>query len=174
MTIDDEDDAPELTDEWFEGATLHEGGAPSRSRPKGRLDVLMDGMGVRLVPVYRRRQNAESHARGTMWEIYNRLGEGHLVTTVRCIRQTGSNKNELWSETIGAVSDVLEQRPRWIERGGALLDAFDTIDLRAMRLQATRLRPWEVRKTLRAFLFMELRQRLDTAIDGDLFGEEAA
>ncbi|MDE0924776.1 hypothetical protein [Aurantimonas coralicida] len=144
------------------------------SRPKGALDALLDGVGIRVRPVRHRRGPAETHARATLHEVRNRMGDGHLLLTLRCIRQTNGNRDELWSETIGAVSDVLEQRPRWIERGEALLDAFDTIDLRAMRLQATRLRPWEVRKTLRAFLFMELRQRLDTAIDGDLFGEEAA
>ena len=144
------------------------------ARAKGALDALLDGVGIRVRPVYRRRGPAETHARATLHEVRNRMGDGHLLLTLRCIRQTKSNRDELWSETIGAISDVLEQRPRWAERGGDLLDAFDTIDLRALRTQATRLRPWEVRKTLRAFIFVELRQRLDTTVDGDLFGEEAA
>lgn len=36
---------------------------------KGRLDTLLDGLGIKLVPVHRRRAPAQSHARGTMQEI---------------------------------------------------------------------------------------------------------
>ncbi|RFC66464.1 hypothetical protein DYI37_03210 [Fulvimarina endophytica] len=144
------------------------------SKPKGALDALLDGLGIKAIPVYRRRGHAQTHARGTLHEIRNKLGDGHLVTVLRCIRQTKGNRDELWSETIGAVSDVLEQRPRWVARGGDLLDAFDTIELRTLREEAVSLRPWPVRMTLRGFIYRELRQRLDTAIDGDLFGKEAA
>ncbi|WP_179213822.1 hypothetical protein [Rhizobium sullae] len=36
---------------------------------KGKLDALLDGLGIKLVPVYRRRAAAQSHARGMMHEI---------------------------------------------------------------------------------------------------------
>lgn len=144
------------------------------TRPKGALDTLLDGLGIKVVPIYRRRKPAQSHARATMHEIRNRLGDGHLVLTLRCIRQTKGNRDELWSETIGAVSDVLEQKPQWIDRMGELLDAFDTIPLGTMRRRAVLRRPWPVRQTMRAFLFDALEARMDNACDKDLFGEEAA
>jgi hypothetical protein len=131
------------------------------THPKGALDSLLDGLGIKLVPVYRRRLAAQSHARGTMHEIRNQHGDGHLIISLRCIRQTRNNRDELWSETIGAVSDILLQRPDWADRGGDLLDAFDNVPLGVLRGKAVKLRPWEVRKTLRCFLY----ERLETLLD---------
>ncbi|MEC5293805.1 MULTISPECIES: BrnA antitoxin family protein [unclassified Aurantimonas] len=50
-TWTDPDDAPELTDDWFEGATLHEGGVvkrlpgqrgPGKKRPKESVTLRLD------------------------------------------------------------------------------------------------------------------------------------
>lgn len=131
------------------------------TKPKGQLDALLDGLGIKLVPVYRRRAAAQSHARGTMHEIRNTYGDGHLVFTLRCIRQTKNNRDELWSETIGAISDILVQRPDWAERAGELLDAFDTIPLGVLRGKAVQRRPWPVRATLRTLIYEALEARLD-------------
>lgn len=142
------------------------------SNPKGQLDSLLDGLGIRLVPINRRRLAAQSHARGTMHEIRNTHGDGHLIFTLRCIRQTKNNRDELWSETIGAVSDVLISRPDWADRGLDVFDAFDAIPLGVLRGKAVQRRPWPVRATLRALLYVELERRLD-ATEMDLFGEAA-
>lgn len=131
------------------------------TKPKGQLDALLDGLGIKLVPVYRRRAAAQSHARGTMHEIRNQYGDGHLVFTLRCIRQTKNNRDELWSETIGAVSDILIQRPDWADRAGELLEAFDTIQLGVLRGKAVQRRPWPVRATLRALIYERLEDILD-------------
>ncbi|KAA1182797.1 hypothetical protein FP026_12095 [Rhizobium tropici] len=132
---------------------------------KGRLDLLLDGLGIKLVPVHRRRAPAESHARGTMQEIRGRYGDGHLVFVLRCIRQTGSNRDELWSDTIGAVSDVLAQRQDWaLQRPGDLLGAFDDIALASLRTDAVARRPWPIRATLRTLIYQELEKRLDAPI----------
>lgn len=140
---------------------------------KGRLDAILDGLGIKLVPIYRRRAAAQSHARGTMWEILNQYGDGHLVFALRCIKQTKGNRDELWSETIGAMSDVLIQRPDWAERASDLLAALDTISLQDLRRRAVNRRPWPVRATLRSYLYIALEFRLDQTIDRDLFGEAA-
>lgn len=103
---------------------------------KGKLDVLCDGLGIRLIPVYRRRMAAQSHARGTMKDIRAKHGDGFLVFVLRCIRQTNGNRDELWSETIAAIADVFEQRPDWMEKGGEILDAFDRIPLGELRQKA--------------------------------------
>jgi hypothetical protein len=143
------------------------------AKPKGKLDALLDGLGIRLVPVNRRRQAAESHARGMCHEIRNAYGDGHLLFVLRCIRQTKPNRDALWSETIGAVSDVLLTRPQWAERASDLFAALDTIDLNALRRDAVLRRPWPVRATLRSYLYRELEQRMEARVDKDLFGEAA-
>lgn len=143
------------------------------TRAKGKLDALLDGLGIRLVPVHRRRQAAESHARGTCHELRNAHGDGHLLFVLRLIRQTKGNRDALWSETIGAVSDVLISRPQWQERASDLFAALDTIDLNALRREAVLRRPWPVRATLRSYLYRELEQRLEARVDKDLFGEAA-
>ena len=131
-------------------------------RPKGRLDALADQLGIKIIPTWRRRGPNETHARGAFKAIIAGHGEGHLVTVVRCIRETGpSNRTELWSETILAVSDVLALRPDWRDAGGDLLDAFDVIPLAELRTKAVALRPWPVRQTLRGMIFARLEAVLD-------------
>ncbi|PSJ60765.1 hypothetical protein [Pseudaminobacter soli (ex Li et al. 2025)] len=132
------------------------------SRPKGQLDALLDGLGIRLVPIYRRREAAQSHARGTMHEIRNEYGDGHLIFVLRCIKQTKNNRDELWSETIGAISDILIQRPDWaLERAGDVLEAFDQIPLGVLRGEAVARRPWPVRASLRMLIYKSLESILD-------------
>ncbi len=132
------------------------------TRAKGKLDALLDGLGIKLVPVYRRRAAAQSHARGTMHEIRNTYGDGHLVFVLRCIKQTRNNRDELWSETIGAISDILVQRPDWaMERAGDVLDAFDHIQLGPLRGEAVARRPWPVRASLRMLIYKQLESILD-------------
>ena len=72
---------------------------------------------------------------------------------MRCIREAGANRPELWSETILAVSDILDMRPDWRDAGGALLDAFDAIPLAELRMKAVALRPWPMRQTLRGMIY---------------------
>ena len=132
------------------------------SSSKGKLDTLLDGLGIKLVPVYRRRAAAQSHARGTMHEIRNQYGDGHLIFVLRCIRQTKNNRDELWSETIGAISDILIQRPDWaMERAGDMLEAFDRVPLGVLRGDAVARRPWPVRFTLRTLIYKNLEAILD-------------
>lgn len=147
------------------------------TNPKAHLDRFLDGLGVRLVPVSKRRRGAQSHARAAMYEVMREHGESHLALVIRFIRDSGEgdrNKTALWSETIGAMSDVMKQRPDWSERPSDVFDALDAIDLNEMRRRAVLRRPWPVRHTLRAFLYDALETRLDARIDKDLFGGEAA
>lgn len=140
---------------------------------KGRLDALLDGLGIKVVPVYRRRAAAQSHARGTMHEVVNEYGEAHLIMTLRCIRQTKGNRDQLWSETIAAISDILAQRNDWFNRPSELFNAFDEIDLGMLRRMAVQRRPWPVRGTLRSYLYRELEMKLDRDEIPNIFGEVA-
>ncbi|MHC5308159.1 hypothetical protein [Bartonella sp. LJL80] len=132
-----------------------------KSHPKGALDRLLDPLGIRLIPVRRRRGAAQSHARATMKAIRAGHGDGFLVFVLRVIRQTRGNRDQLHSDTIAAIADIFEQRPDWMEMGGAVLDAFDQIDLAQLRTQAVKLRPWPVRATLRTMIYHELEGILD-------------
>jgi len=121
----------------------------------------MDQLGVKLVPTYRRRARGQSHARGTMKALRDAHGEGHLIFVVRTIKQSSGNIDELWSETIGAVSDIVIQRPDLAEqRAGDFMEAFDRIDLAVLRGRALALRPWPVRGTLRTLILSEVERLL--------------
>lgn len=55
---------------------------------------------------------------------------------LRLIVETEDNATALYGETLQAVSELLIHRPDLIERGTALFDDFDRIDLNALRGQA--------------------------------------
>ncbi|PSH68539.1 hypothetical protein CU102_12300 [Phyllobacterium brassicacearum] len=85
-----------------------------------------------------------------------------MVFVLKTIKQSRGNIDELRSETIGAVSDIVLQRPDWSEdRAGDFMAAFDDMPLGAMREQAVALRPWPVRATLRTLIYLELLRTLD-------------
>lgn len=130
-------------------------------KPKGKLDALLDSLGITIVPTHRRRQAAQSHARNTMHKIREKYGDGHLVFVLRCIRETKNNSNELWGVTIGAISDIFSRRPDWAEKGGQVLDAFDNIPLGELREKAIKLRSWPVRTSLRMLIYTKLEEYLD-------------
>ncbi|KQT60360.1 hypothetical protein ASG54_09395 [Aureimonas sp. Leaf460] len=123
--------------------------------------ILLDFFSVQAVPTRQRRRPGETHARGTMEKILKEEGEAHLLLTLRCIRESAPNAEALSSETIAAVSDVLAQRPDWHERTDELLAIFDRIDLEALRERALRLRPWPVRGTMRAWLYLIMERLMD-------------
>lgn len=143
------------------------------SNPKSHLDQFLDGLGVRLVPVSRRRHGAQSHARATMRNIMKKHGKDHLALVLRLIRDSEGNKGALWSETIRAMSDILLHRPDWTERPSEVFAALDGIDLNELRREAVLCRPWPVRPTFRAYLYRDLRRSLETRIDHNLFGAAA-
>lgn len=69
-----------------------------------------------------------------------RHGEAHLTMTLRLIVESAGNASELWAATITAVSELLLSMPHLEERGLALLDEFDRIDLGALRRRAKRIK----------------------------------
>lgn len=128
---------------------------------KGRLDVLLDQLGIRCVPTWRRRERGQTHARGIMKAIRDEHGEGHLIFVLRTIKQSRGNACELWSETIGAVSDIVLQKPEWaVQQAGSFMEAFDDLPLADIRNRAVALRPWPVRATMRVMILQELEARM--------------
>lgn len=125
------------------------------------LDDVLDRFGIRCIPTRQRRHHpGETHARAALRMIFDQCGEDHLVAVLRCMRDT-RNREELWSDTLGALSDVLVQRPEWIEDMPDLLLTLEAIDLGALRTKAIRLRPWPIRHTMRASLYQRMSNHLD-------------
>jgi hypothetical protein len=65
-----------------------------------------------------------------------RHGEAHLTMVLRLIVETKGNATELWAATITAISELLLAMPWLAERGLDLFDAFDRIDMAALRRRA--------------------------------------
>ncbi|WP_234879182.1 hypothetical protein [Sinorhizobium americanum] len=86
--------------------------------------------------------------------IFDKHGEDHLETVLACI--TAARNGGLWSETVGAVSDVLVFRSSWPIP--AIKRAFADIDLQKHRHFAVRLRPWPVRGSLRVLIDLDLEK----------------
>lgn len=78
----------------------------------------------------------ECFSPATLRRIGRAHGEGHLALVLRLIVETEGNATELFAETLWAVSELICHRPDLLDRGTALFDAFDRIDLAAMRRQA--------------------------------------
>lgn len=106
-----------------------------------RTDIfkVAEQCGIRLLkpadhrPLHRRPR--ECFAKKTLKKIGQRHGEAHLALTLRLIVETRDNATELYSETIHAVSALLEN-PAIEGRGGALFDQFDRIALAEVRRDA--------------------------------------
>jgi hypothetical protein len=120
-------------------------GKPARSR-KHPCDIhqIARQCGVRLYNGARRyhsnRGLRECFSPATLRRIGRAHGAAHLALVLRLIVETRGNERELYSETLSAISSLLEHQPRLIERGSALFDAFDTIDLAALRRHARSMR----------------------------------
>lgn len=72
----------------------------------------------------------------TLRRIGRARGAAHLALVLRLVVETAGNEKELYSETLLAISALLQHQPDLIERGAALFDAFDTIDLGDLRQSA--------------------------------------
>ncbi len=127
-----------------------------------KIDRLCDQLGIRIVPYATRRGPWETCARQVLRKLVEQRGEGHLSIVIKAIKASPANALELWSETILAVSDVLTAFPDLEDRGLALLDQIETLDLRTMRLHAKRIAiaPVSARNTLRILLTDALRPSL--------------
>lgn len=112
---------------------------------KHRTDIfkVAEQCGVRLLKPdalgWRRvRLPRECFAKKTLKKIGQRHGEAHLALTLRLIVETRDNATELYSETIQAVSALLEN-PAIEARGGVLFEQFDRIALAKIREEAKHL-----------------------------------
>jgi hypothetical protein len=125
--------------------------------------ALCDEIGIRVVPPGRRSAlcDLETCAERTIEKMVERHGVAHARFVLRTIAETVNNRRELVAPTIEAVSDVALAHPAWAERAGDWLDAFDLLDLPALRSQArTNLRAVAVRDAMAALIHDRLLHHL--------------
>lgn len=144
------------------------------TEPTGRLVALLDAFSVQVIPIRQRQQPGRTHARAALETVLREEGEAHLLLTLRCIRESVPNAEALSSETIAAVSDVLAQRRDWHERPEDLLATFDRIDLEALRERCVLRRPWPVRGSMRALLYLIVERLMDRSNSAAMRIAEAA
>ncbi len=105
----------------------------------------------------------ECFSPATLRRIGRAHGEGHLALVLRLIVETEGNAKELFAETLWAVSELICNRPDLLDRGTALFDAFDGIDLAGLRRQAKTMQcglpPGHVMRVLLAMHFSQPTSR---------------
>lgn len=85
--------------------------------------------------------------------------EGHIVLLITTITESEGNENALVEPVVGAVSNVINQHPEWVARGGQWLEAFDQIPLMEM-LQAMRALDLFRERTIGNYYAVALRNKL--------------
>ncbi|MEM6462788.1 MAG: hypothetical protein AAF724_12820 [Pseudomonadota bacterium] len=83
-----------------------------------------------------KRRAGECFSPATLRRIGREHGVAHLAIVLRLIVETEGNEKELYGDTMSAISSLLIHRPMLIERGSALFDALDDIDLGLLRRKA--------------------------------------
>jgi hypothetical protein len=78
----------------------------------------------------------ECYSPATLRRIGRSHGASHLALVLRLIVETEGNASELYAETLLSVSVLLDHRPDLVERGSALFEIFDCIDLTGLRRKA--------------------------------------
>jgi hypothetical protein len=138
------------------------------------LAALCEALEIEILPTsINRRRPGQTHAGNVMLRILRKHGAGHLTIVLRCIVETG-NAAELRAETIWAISDCILARPDWEKRGLAFLEAFDAIDLRALRQRAKGILPRHgARVVLGVLLWERLREAFGEAAPDCVRGKNA-
>jgi hypothetical protein len=128
------------------------------------IDLCRD-LDIEMLPTnVRRDRERQTHAGRTIETLIANYGAGHATITLRAIVESIGNEWELRSETIWAVSDVVRARPDWPNRGLEFIEAFDAINLKALRVKAKGIRiPCPSRFLLGVLLHERLARIFETA-----------
>lgn len=94
-------------------------------------------VGIKIIRPGRRSATSdlETCAERTIEKLIERHGAGHARFVLRTIGETEGNAEELVAFTIEAVSRLVLAHPEWADRGLEWFEAFDRIDLKAIREQ---------------------------------------
>jgi ParB-like nuclease domain len=76
----------------------------------------------------------QTMAAGAIAWCLKQYGETTLIAALQCVTRTSNNKTgALSARVVKALCSVLHRNPNWLDQGGALLEAFDSIDLMAIQ-----------------------------------------
>lgn len=129
------------------------------SEQKTARDLCAD-LDIEIVPTNVRRSTLglrQCCAERTIDRLIRTHGYGHVRFVLLTLSQTTNNARELVAPTIEAVSDVALAHPRWVNRASDWLDAFDGLDLAALRGRAKRnARAAKVRPAMATMIFDRL------------------
>jgi len=70
--------------------------------------------------------------------LIGRHGESHVWAVLAALTQADTDRSDLTSAMIGAVSDLFLANPDWGQRLGTFMDALDPVDLGTLRKMAGR------------------------------------
>jgi hypothetical protein len=131
---------------------------------------LCSNLEIEMLPTkVRRDRERQTHAGRTIEALIENYGAGHATITLRAIVESIGNETELRAETIWAISDIILARPDWVNRGLAFIEAFDSINLKALRAKAKALR---IPCPSRFLLGVLLHERLARTFEADQVSRE--
>lgn len=108
-------------------------------------------LGIKIVPPNIRRRKLgelETCCEKTIDNLIEAEGESHVVLVLKTLTETTNNRRDLIAPTVYAVSDVILAHPKWIKQASIWFEAFDGLDIPALRLRAKKARVAEVRRAL--------------------------
>jgi hypothetical protein len=111
-----------------------------------------------------RNRDRQTHAGRSIEKLIENYGAGHATVVLRTIIESIGNETELRAEIIWSISDIILARPDWVNRGLAFIEAFDDINLKALRAKAKALKiPCPSRFRLGVLLHERLARTFDAA-----------
>jgi len=123
-------------------------------------ESLFAEIGIVVVPTNVRRSTLgelECCCERTVERLIEKHGVDHARFVLRTICETVNNKRELVAPTVYAVSDVALAHPNWAEHASEWLDAFDGLDIPALRSQCRKtLRISQIRPALGVLIYDRL------------------
>lgn len=135
------------------------------ARDPDALARLCSALEIEILPTHKNRNKPlQTHAGAALARILQTHGPGHLTFCLRAIIESAGNERELRAETIWAISDVVLARRDWADRGLEFIEAFDAIDLKALRKSAKGILPAHgARVVLGVLLWERLREAFGEA-----------
>ena len=87
-----------------------------------------------------------------------------MALVLKAVVESVGNEAELLEDVIRAISEIVRMHPRWVNLGLAFIEAFDQIDLAAVRkrAKATGVRP--LRDAIATLIFIELERILGPSV----------
>ncbi len=102
------------------------------------FERLCESMGIGLLPTNQTpREPGETHAGNVLRRIYDNHGPEHFLILLRVFMETREeNAYAIISHLVWAISDLMVAYPSWPAAGLRWLEAFDAVDLIAIRDEA--------------------------------------